>query len=197
MRCRIPGEEEKGVVCRAETAGVRMLPVGKKDTSKADVLMNLQNKHALSDLCHSSPPQEPFEWYLKASGHSTEAKALAAHDTFGLNRVEVPVPPFASLLKDHLLAPFFCFQVRPRSYSMIAGSQRLAGEGACSTAWHSPILQPWQQSCGIVEQLELQTIPQLWHTPRRTSGASLMGPVQLLERLVHAEQLGAWMLHAT
>jgi hypothetical protein len=55
--------------------------------------------------------QEPFDFYLKASGHGTEAKALAAHDKFGLNKVEVPVPAFASLLKDHLLAPFFCFQV--------------------------------------------------------------------------------------
>ncbi|KAF5843112.1 hypothetical protein DUNSADRAFT_2149 [Dunaliella salina] len=48
---------------------------------------------------------------MKATGHGTTAKALAAHDKYGLNAFEVPVPPFLSLLKGHLVAPFFCFQV--------------------------------------------------------------------------------------
>jgi hypothetical protein len=56
--------------------------------------------------------QETFEIYSKMTGHGTEQKALAAHDKYGLNKFEVPVPPFAELLKEHLMAPFFVFQVR-------------------------------------------------------------------------------------
>ena len=55
-------------------------------------------------------PQETFDYYSKVTGHGTEAKALAAHNKFGLNQFDVPVPPFMHLLKEHLVAPFFCFQ---------------------------------------------------------------------------------------
>eukprot|EP00983_Pelagomonas_calceolata_P101645 1158718-Pelagomonas_calceolata.AAC.3 len=48
---------------------------------------------------------------MKATGHGTTAKALAAHDKYGLNAFEVPVPPFLKLLRGHLVAPFFCFQL--------------------------------------------------------------------------------------
>jgi hypothetical protein len=54
--------------------------------------------------------QETFETYSRMTGHGTEAKALAAHDKYGLNRFDVPIPPFMDLLKEHLVAPFFCFQ---------------------------------------------------------------------------------------
>ncbi|GAX79126.1 hypothetical protein CEUSTIGMA_g6566.t1 [Chlamydomonas eustigma] len=57
------------------------------------------------------PVRETFESYAKMTGHGTEQKALAAHDKYGLNKFEVPVPPFAELLKEHLMAPFFVFQV--------------------------------------------------------------------------------------
>ena len=65
-------------------------------------------------LMHGCAPQEPFEYYLKASGHGAEAKCLAAFDKFGMNKFEVPIPPFGELLKEHMLAPFFCFQVGAR-----------------------------------------------------------------------------------
>jgi len=55
--------------------------------------------------------QDTFGQYVRATGMGNEAKALAAHDKYGLNSFEVPVPPFLSMLKDHLVAPFFCFQV--------------------------------------------------------------------------------------
>ena len=59
-------------------------------------------------------PQELFTTYAKWQGHVTQNKALAAHDKFGENRFEVPVPPFGDLLKDQLTAPFFCFQVKSK-----------------------------------------------------------------------------------
>ncbi|GLC43701.1 hypothetical protein PLESTB_000409700 [Pleodorina starrii] len=57
------------------------------------------------------PDKETFETYSKASGHGTEAKQLAAFDRYGLNRVDVPLPAFSTLMKEHLVAPFFVFQV--------------------------------------------------------------------------------------
>ncbi|KXZ52689.1 hypothetical protein GPECTOR_9g735 [Gonium pectorale] len=61
------------------------------------------------------PDKETFEFYCRASGHGTEAKQLAAFDRwvvdYGLNRVDVPLPAFSALMKEHLIAPFFVFQV--------------------------------------------------------------------------------------
>ena len=37
------------------------------------------------------------------TGHGTEQKALIAHDKYGLNKFDVPVPPFGELLKEHLM----------------------------------------------------------------------------------------------
>ncbi|GFR45826.1 hypothetical protein Agub_g7190, partial [Astrephomene gubernaculifera] len=57
------------------------------------------------------PDKETFETYSRASGHGTETKQLAAFDRYGLNRVDVPLPAFSALMKEHLVAPFFVFQV--------------------------------------------------------------------------------------
>lgn len=57
-------------------------------------------------------PQDTFASYSKWTGHGTTQKTLAAHDKYGLNKVDVPLPPFADLLKGQLVAPFFVFQVR-------------------------------------------------------------------------------------
>ncbi|KAG1664897.1 hypothetical protein FOA52_006243 [Chlamydomonas sp. UWO 241] len=57
------------------------------------------------------PAKDTFEAYMKWTGHGTDQKTLAAHDKYGLNKVEVPLPPFGDLLKVQLIAPFFVFQV--------------------------------------------------------------------------------------
>ena len=43
-------------------------------------------------------------------GYGTTAKVEAAAERWGSNAFEVPVPRFMELLRDQLLAPFFCFQ---------------------------------------------------------------------------------------
>lgn len=58
------------------------------------------------------PVKETFEYYGRASGFGSEARVLAAAERWGLNKFEVPLPPFAKLLKEQMLAPFFVFQVR-------------------------------------------------------------------------------------
>ncbi|GIL88698.1 hypothetical protein Vretimale_17282 [Volvox reticuliferus] len=65
--------------------------------------------HAFAKL--RFPDKETFETYGKASGHGTEAKQLAAFDRYGTNRVDMPLPAFSALMKEHLVAPFFVFQV--------------------------------------------------------------------------------------
>uniref|UniRef100_A0A383WJ86 Cation-transporting ATPase n=1 Tax=Tetradesmus obliquus TaxID=3088 RepID=A0A383WJ86_TETOB len=57
------------------------------------------------------PVHEPFSYYLKASGYGHGDKVAAAVAQWGLNKFEVPVPPFSELLKEQMLAPFFVFQV--------------------------------------------------------------------------------------
>ncbi|KAG2425295.1 hypothetical protein HXX76_013876 [Chlamydomonas incerta] len=66
-------------------------------------------RHAFEKL--RFPDKETFEYYGKASGHGSEAKQLAAFDRYGPNKVDVPLPAFSELLKEHLVAPFFVFQV--------------------------------------------------------------------------------------
>lgn len=55
--------------------------------------------------------QETFETYRKSSGLGSEARVVAALERWGANRFEVPLPQFADLLKEQLMAPFFVFQV--------------------------------------------------------------------------------------
>ncbi|KAF8062935.1 PDR2 [Scenedesmus sp. PABB004] len=57
------------------------------------------------------PVHEPFAYYLRASGYGAPDKVAAAAAQWGLNKFEVPVPPFGELLKEQMLAPFFVFQV--------------------------------------------------------------------------------------
>ena len=49
--------------------------------------------------------------YRRSSGLGSEARAAAALERWGPNRFEVPLPQFADLLKEQLMAPFFVFQV--------------------------------------------------------------------------------------
>lgn len=84
--------------------------------------------------------QDTFGQYLKATGHGTAAKAIAAQDKYGFNQFEVPVPAFMSLLKDHLVAPFFCFQVSCSVISCVEKQQqpKLRGRAQCCTASSLP-----------------------------------------------------------
>lgn len=58
------------------------------------------------------PVKETFEYYSRSSGFGSEARVLGAMERWGLNKFEVPLPPFDKLLKEQMLAPFFVFQVR-------------------------------------------------------------------------------------
>ncbi|KAK1315965.1 putative cation-transporting ATPase [Acorus calamus] len=57
------------------------------------------------------PTKETFGYYLKNTGHGSEAKVVAATEKWGRNVFEYPQPTFQKLMKEHCMEPFFVFQV--------------------------------------------------------------------------------------
>ncbi|KAH0456227.1 hypothetical protein IEQ34_014134 [Dendrobium chrysotoxum] len=57
------------------------------------------------------PTKESFGYYLKSTGHGTDAKVAAAIDKWGRNVFEYPQPTFQKLMKEQCMEPFFVFQV--------------------------------------------------------------------------------------
>ncbi|KAF6151874.1 hypothetical protein GIB67_010448 [Kingdonia uniflora] len=57
------------------------------------------------------PSREKFGYYLKNTGHGSEAKVVIATEKWGRNAFEYPQPTFQKLLKEHCMEPFFVFQV--------------------------------------------------------------------------------------
>ena len=57
------------------------------------------------------PTKKTFDEYRKSTGLATETAVRAAQARYGTNKFEVPIPSFMELLKEQLLAPFFCFQM--------------------------------------------------------------------------------------
>ncbi|KAI7997321.1 putative manganese-transporting ATPase PDR2 [Camellia lanceoleosa] len=57
------------------------------------------------------PSKETFGYYLKSTGHGSEAKVNVATEKWGRNVFEYPQPTFQKLMKEHCMEPFFVFQV--------------------------------------------------------------------------------------
>ncbi|GLU21395.1 hypothetical protein SLE2022_375370 [Rubroshorea leprosula] len=57
------------------------------------------------------PTKETFGYYLKSTGHGSEAQVLSASEKWGRNVFEYPQPTFQKLMKEHCMEPFFVFQV--------------------------------------------------------------------------------------
>nr|GLL19784.1 probable manganese-transporting ATPase PDR2 [Ipomoea trifida]GMC66479.1 probable manganese-transporting ATPase PDR2 [Ipomoea batatas]GMC68134.1 probable manganese-transporting ATPase PDR2 [Ipomoea batatas] len=57
------------------------------------------------------PCKETLGYYLKNTGHGTEAKVVAATEKWGRNVFEYPQPTFQKLMKEQCMEPFFVFQV--------------------------------------------------------------------------------------
>ncbi|KAK4567239.1 hypothetical protein RGQ29_003164 [Quercus rubra] len=57
------------------------------------------------------PTKETIGYYLKSTGHGSEAKAFAATEKWGRNVFDYPQPTFQKLMKEHIMEPFFVFQV--------------------------------------------------------------------------------------
>lgn len=57
------------------------------------------------------PTKETFGYYLKNTGHGTDAKVAVATENWGRNVFDYPQPTFQKLMKENCMEPFFVFQV--------------------------------------------------------------------------------------
>ncbi|XP_038692618.1 probable manganese-transporting ATPase PDR2 isoform X2 [Tripterygium wilfordii] len=57
------------------------------------------------------PTKETIGYYLKSTGHGSEAKVVSAFERWGRNVFEYPQPTFQKLMKEQCMEPFFVFQV--------------------------------------------------------------------------------------
>jgi cation-transporting ATPase 13A1 len=51
------------------------------------------------------------EKFVKWQGHTTQENVIAAYRRWGINEFNIPMPHFLDLYMEHLVAPFFVFQV--------------------------------------------------------------------------------------
>ncbi|DBA04361.1 TPA: hypothetical protein N0F65_002123 [Lagenidium giganteum] len=56
------------------------------------------------------PTRHSIETYVHAQGYTAQANVDLAHKKWGKNDFVIPIPGFAELLKEQLVAPFFVFQ---------------------------------------------------------------------------------------
>lgn len=54
---------------------------------------------------------ENFGFYLDQQGYTKQRDIEMAEHKYGHNDLEVPLPQFQDLLKEHMVAPFFVFQI--------------------------------------------------------------------------------------
>jgi len=57
------------------------------------------------------PIAEPMTFYLASEGHKIPESLTMAKSNWGSNSLEIPLPTFTELFKEHAVAPFFVFQV--------------------------------------------------------------------------------------
>lgn len=57
------------------------------------------------------PINDTIESYQNATGIETEQQERTAALVWGPNKIEVPIPKFFDIYKEHLVAPFFVFQI--------------------------------------------------------------------------------------
>ncbi|KAK4770521.1 hypothetical protein SAY87_031053 [Trapa incisa] len=68
-----------------------------------------KEKETISKLTY--PTKEFFSYYIKNTGHGTEAKVALAIEKWGRNIFDYPQPTFQKLMKENCMEPFFVFQV--------------------------------------------------------------------------------------
>lgn len=57
------------------------------------------------------PEAEKFEFYFKQEGYKKTKDVEAAESKYGNNDLEIPMPMFFDIFKEHMVAPFFVFQI--------------------------------------------------------------------------------------
>ena len=55
------------------------------------------------------PVNQPIEFYQSAEGIVSELEEKKAGLVWGQNKIDIPIPKFFDVYKEHLVAPFFVF----------------------------------------------------------------------------------------
>lgn len=55
------------------------------------------------------PVNQPIEFYQSAEGIASELEEKKAGLVWGQNKIDIPIPKFFDVYKEHLVAPFFVF----------------------------------------------------------------------------------------
>lgn len=57
------------------------------------------------------PEHETFSFYNKQKGYMKNREIELAENKWGVNEMDFPLPDFTEIFKEHMVAPFFVFQI--------------------------------------------------------------------------------------
>ncbi|KAJ8324295.1 putative cation-transporting ATPase 1 [Batrachochytrium dendrobatidis] len=69
------------------------------------------DKKRFEKLDYLSSHELDMHYYKTQRGIATDQMVQVTHEKYGSNRFEVPIPTFQELFKEHVVAPFFVFQL--------------------------------------------------------------------------------------
>ncbi len=74
-------------------------------------IMHYYDYNTLEFIKSKAPLHKPLGDFLKSTPHKSEEEISALRLKFGENKMKIPIPSFFSLYKEHMVAPFFVFQL--------------------------------------------------------------------------------------
>ena len=69
------------------------------------------DKKVFEKLEYLSSLSYDMAYYKQSTGIGSDEELLELKEKYGMNRFDVPVPSFQELFKEHVVAPFFVFQI--------------------------------------------------------------------------------------
>lgn len=69
------------------------------------------DKKVFSPISYPSESCPPLSEFQKSTGLDDHTSIKEALETYGENKLQIPVPTFIDLFKEHVVAPFFVFQI--------------------------------------------------------------------------------------
>lgn len=92
-----------------------MIPTGSSGQVNKTYQIELNKKRLLYNAERKTfapipfPVNQPIEFYQNAEGITSEIEEKKAALVWGQNKIDIPIPKFFDVYKEHLVAPFFVF----------------------------------------------------------------------------------------
>jgi len=106
-------ETVKKFICPLKTISLEIVP-GKLQTAFSIEIMRkrmLWSNEKQMFQAIPYPIKEPIEYYQSAEGLKGKQEEGRANLVWGNNKMNIPIPTFLDLYKEHVVAPFFVFQL--------------------------------------------------------------------------------------